>query len=213
MSDIAESSSLTPDTGGDLRDTASLLASRICHDLISPIGAISNGMELLVMSGLPRTPELALIEESIANANARVRLFRLAFGAANADQKMSRQDVVKLIGDCYAGGRVSVKWETVSDMSRVEAKLALLAVLCMEVTLPLGGQVVVRCERSQWQMQAYGEKIRYEQEVWGVLSGQRTDALAPAHVQFLMLRDALASLGQTAQSGHSDSAVSLRYAL
>ncbi|EPX79049.1 histidine phosphotransferase family protein [Litoreibacter arenae] len=197
----------------DLKDTASLLASRICHDLISPIGAISNGMELLVMSGLPPSPELTLIEESIANANARVRLFRLAFGVASAGQRMARGDIVKLLGDCYASGRIQVMWEPTSDVSRQEAKIALLGVLCLETALPAGGKIVLRCDRGSWQMQAYGEKIRVEPEVWSVLMPKATKAgdLSAAQVQFILLRDALAQLGATAQAGHSDSAVSLRY--
>ncbi|PTX55865.1 histidine phosphotransferase ChpT [Litoreibacter ponti] len=213
MSDIARSPVSEDDAPKVVHDTASLLASRICHDLISPIGAISNGMELLVMSGLPRSPELALIEESIANANARVRLFRLAFGTASEGQKFSRQDVVKLLADCYGTGRVSVQWEPVSDLTRVQAKLALLAVLCLEVTLPLGGQIVVRCERDQWQMQAYGEKIRYDDDVWATLNSSLRGALAPAHVQFILLREALDRLGAEPMCGHSDSAVSIRYTL
>ena len=196
-----------------LRDTASLLASRICHDLISPIGAISNGMELLMMSGLPPSPELSLIEESIANANARVRLFRLAFGVASGGQRMARGDIVKLLSDCYGTGRIQVIWEPTSDVSRMEAKIALLAVLCLEVTLPAGGKIVLRCDRGQWQMQAYGSKIRFDPATWNLLINPAPDAseLQPSQVQFILLRDALAQLGKTALAGHSDSAVSLRY--
>ena len=52
------------------RHIAALLGSRICHDLISPIGAISNGVELMQMSGADSSPELALISESVESANA-----------------------------------------------------------------------------------------------------------------------------------------------
>ena len=70
----------------DKPDLAALIASRICHDLISPIGAIGNGVELLAMEpGGPR-PEMALISESVANANARIRFFRICFGQASSDQ-------------------------------------------------------------------------------------------------------------------------------
>ena len=64
----------------DQTDLAALLGSRICHDLISPIGAIGNGVELLMMEGGTPSPELVLIAESVAAANARIRFFRLAFG-------------------------------------------------------------------------------------------------------------------------------------
>lgn len=216
MSDKAHSNVVDPVSQQDsLKDTASLLASRICHDLISPIGAISNGLELLMMSGLKPSPELSLIEESIANANARVRLFRLAFGSASSGQRMARSDVVSLLGDCFANGRIQVIWEPTSDMSRIEAKIALLAILCLEVALPAGGKIVVRCDRGQWQMQAYGSKIRFETNPWGVLSTSAIDTndLMPAHIQFALLRDALVQLGRSALAGHSDSAASLRYEL
>ena len=214
MSDKARSNVTDPVAQHEkLKDTASLLASRICHDLISPIGAISNGLELLMMSGLKPSPELSLIEESIANANARVRLFRLAFGSANGAQRMARSDIVKLLGDCFGSGRIQVTWEPTSDVSRIEAKIALLAVLCLEVALPAGGKIVLRCDRGHWQMQAYGNKIRFDANPWGILSNSTADAteLQPAHIQFALLRDALAQLGQTAQAGHSDSAASIRY--
>jgi len=60
-----------------------LIGSRICHDLISPLGAIGNGVELLTMSGTSTAPEISLIAESVENANARIRFFRIAFGAAS----------------------------------------------------------------------------------------------------------------------------------
>ena len=71
----------------DKPDLAALIGSRICHDLISPIGAIGNGVELMMMDGTAKTPELALIAESVANANARIRYFRVAFGSAGADSE------------------------------------------------------------------------------------------------------------------------------
>ncbi len=73
-------------------DIASLIGSRISHDLISPIGAIGNGLELLSMSGAGG-PEVELISDSVANANARIRHFRIAFGLASAEQGTSRSEI------------------------------------------------------------------------------------------------------------------------
>jgi len=56
-------------------ELSALLGSRLCHDLISPIGAISNGMQLLEMTTSP-TPEVELIRQSVDNVNARIRYFR-----------------------------------------------------------------------------------------------------------------------------------------
>ena len=59
---------------------AQLVGSRICHDLISPVGAIGNGLELLAMAGGRTMPggsaELELISDSVVQANARIRFFR-----------------------------------------------------------------------------------------------------------------------------------------
>jgi histidine phosphotransferase ChpT len=62
-------------------EIAALIASRICHDLISPIGAIGNGMELMALSSGQEqsSPELDLISQSVENANARIRFFRIGF--------------------------------------------------------------------------------------------------------------------------------------
>ena len=80
------------------RDLSSLVGSRICHDLISPIGAIGNGVELLQMAPRDSAAELDLITDSVDNAAARIRFFRVAFGAAG-DQMMGRAEVISILSD------------------------------------------------------------------------------------------------------------------
>ena len=65
---------------------AKLIASRICHDLISPVGAIANGMELVALTGADITPEFELISDSVAGANARIKFYRVALGMSSAEQ-------------------------------------------------------------------------------------------------------------------------------
>ncbi|HMR60143.1 MAG TPA: histidine phosphotransferase, partial [Amaricoccus sp.] len=61
-------------------DLSALVSARLCHDLISPMGAIRNGMELLQMApGEAQSPEHALIADSLETALAKLRYFRLAF--------------------------------------------------------------------------------------------------------------------------------------
>jgi hypothetical protein len=121
-----------------------LIASRICHDLISPIGAIGNGVELLTMeSGSAVRPELALISASVANANARIRLFRIAFGAATGDQRIARNEVLSILTDLGHAGRITYAWTSHGDLSRREVRLVFLLVLCLETVLPYGGRVEV----------------------------------------------------------------------
>ncbi|WP_298291791.1 histidine phosphotransferase family protein [uncultured Litoreibacter sp.] len=195
----------------DLKDSAALLGSRICHDLISPLGAISNGVELLAMSGVANTPEMKLIEEAVDSANARVKFFRVALGAATGSQMMSRANVLKLLDGCYGGGRISVRWSPPSDPTRTEAKIAFLALMCVETTLPQGGEIVVNADRGNWQLQAFGPVVRFDADVWSSLNRQPSEPLSSNQVQFQLLKDAFEVTGQSASVGHSDSAVSVRY--
>ena len=195
----------------DLRDSASLLASRICHDLISPLGAISNGVELLSMSGVANTPEMKLIEEAVESANARVKFFRVALGASSGTQMLARAEILKLLDGCYGAGRLKVRWSPPSDPTRTEAKVALLSLMCIETVLPQGGEIVINEDRDSWQLQAFGPTIRYEADIWAVLSRPPNIQVRSNQVQFLMLKEALSQLGREAAVGHSSSAVSLRY--
>ena len=96
---------------------ASLIASRICHDLISPVGAISNGLELVSLGGgMNQGPELDLITESVENANARIRFFRIAFGAAQSDANVSSAEVCAILDGITRGGRLNVHWEAGGDV-------------------------------------------------------------------------------------------------
>ena len=195
-----------------IRDTASLLGSRVCHDLISPMGAISNGLELLAMSGMGDSPELKLIEESIESANSRVRYFRVAFGASSGSQIMARTEVLSLLDGIYAGGRLTVRWDAPSDPTRSEAKMGFLAIMCAEAALPMGGEISVSCDRGNWQIQAYGKaKIKFEKEIWKLLNAPMPSDVPSSKVQFLLLGEAFTQLGLTPQVGHSDTALSIRY--
>ena len=119
----------------DKPDLAALIASRICHDLISPIGAIGNGVELLAMEPGGVRPEMALISESVANANARIRFFRICFGQASSDQRIARSEVASILGDLSRGGRVGYAWTSPVDLSRREVRLAFLLLQCLESAL------------------------------------------------------------------------------
>ncbi|MDA7963173.1 MAG: histidine phosphotransferase, partial [Ruegeria sp.] len=95
--------------GGSDVNLAELIGSRICHDLISPIGAITNGLELLEMVGGSQGPEMELISGSVGSAGAKIRFFRVAFGAAS-DQPLGRAEVTSLLQDIEQASRVRVRW-------------------------------------------------------------------------------------------------------
>ncbi len=75
-------------------DISHILAARICHDIVSPLGAIGNGVELLEMTEMRASPEIALLSDSVESLVARLRFFRVAFGTATLDQRMGRPEVI-----------------------------------------------------------------------------------------------------------------------
>jgi len=172
----------------DKADLAALLGSRICHDLISPIGAISNGVELLMMDGNVKGAEMALISESVASANARIRFFRVGFGAASADQRIGRSEVVGILGDVMRGGRLSVDWQSPADLGRREVKLAFLLIQCLETAMPYGGRIAVEVAEGRWSIAARAQKLRIDPDLWEVLSNPAAGAgIGPAQVHFLLV--------------------------
>ncbi|MHA6344077.1 histidine phosphotransferase family protein [Roseivivax sp. CAU 1761] len=186
------------DPNGDL---SALVGSRICHDLISPIGAIANGLELLAMAGMGGGPELALIEESCRNAAARIRFYRVAFGAASADQPMAQGDIAGILADFQQGGRLQIDWRPDGALPRAEVQLAFLLYLCMEAALPRGGRVGFAHD-GVWHCFVENPGLRIDAALWHRLDPARFSApaeageLAPAQVQFRLLRDLADAAGR-----------------
>jgi histidine phosphotransferase ChpT len=175
-------------------DLNALLGSRICHDLISPIGAISNGIELLMMDGGGRTPELALIVDAVANANARIRFFRVAFGVSgSSEQRIGRSEVTGILGDLHRGGRLSIDWQTPPDLSRREVKLAFLAIQCLESAMPQGGIVTAEKGEARWTIRGEASRLNVEPDLWEVLSNPAAHPdLGANRVHFALLREEMA---------------------
>lgn len=181
----------------DHPDLAALIGSRICHDLISPIGAIGNGVELLMMSPEAQGPELALIAESVASANARIRFFRIAFGLSASDQQIGRPEVTAALADLTRGTRLAIDWDGPVDLPRSEVKLAFLLLMCLETALPYGGEITVSATGLAWSMTARAAKTKVDPDLWGQLSASSADNfLGAAQVHFALARDALRHQGR-----------------
>ncbi|AJE47027.1 histidine phosphotransferase family protein [Celeribacter indicus] len=183
------------------RDIAAMIGSRICHDLISPVGAISNGVELLAMSGAAAGPEISLISESVENANARVRFFRIAFGMASPGQMTSRREMAGVFKG-IATPRLTYRWEVPEDMPREEVKLACLMTMCVETALPRGGEIRIGRTGGQWSVCAQAERLAPAPDLWARLDAlSPAEGLRPSEVQFLLAPMQAAALGR--RIGHA----------
>jgi histidine phosphotransferase ChpT len=193
------------------RDLAALLGSRICHDLISPLGAIGNGVELLEMSGTP-SPELALIAESVASASARIRFFRVAFGAAAPDQRLSRAEIADVVAAFAPGRRVAIDWQAEGDVPRDAGRLIFLLLLCMESALAWGGAVTVSRGAGGWAVAAAAERLRIDPTLWSVLTDPGPlPEVTPAEVHFPLAAAAAAAMGRPLSAEVTPASVSVTF--
>lgn len=174
-------------------DIAALIGSRICHDLVNPLSAISNGVELLELSGAAQTPEMALIADSVAAAMARVKLFRLAFGPSDCTQTVSTSEVIALLGDVSKSGRAAYDRQIAQDLTRAEVRMLILAALCIETAAPMGAQIVFRQTSVGFEIHSKGRKIAIDPALWSFES----DSLSAAQVQFALFPSVAQSLNRT----------------
>lgn len=178
----------------DPTDLASLVAARLCHDLVSPLGAIGNGVELLEMSGaypgVSTSPELTLIADSISAARARVRFYRAAFGHAPADQRAGVGEIAQLMQDFTAGSRLRVEVDGKGDLSRAEARMLLLSLMCFDSAMPWGGRVIVCRAGHGWRIVGEASRTRISTDLWRWLGGEHQADVplpAPSEVHFAIL--------------------------
>ncbi|NDW52227.1 histidine phosphotransferase family protein [Aliiroseovarius sp. PrR006] len=194
------------------RDLTALIGSRICHDLISPLGAIGNGVELLQLSGMGDSPEMALIAESVTNANLRIRFFRVAFGAAADGQSLSEKEIRAVLAPGVDGRKININWQPAGDLPRAEVKLAFLALQCFESAMPWGGHLTVSRAGGRWQMSAQGERLNINPDLWALLSAGNPDVeVPPAQVHFALVRPELQRQDRSATVRTADHSIDLTF--
>ncbi len=190
---------------------AELIGSRICHDLISPIGAITNGLELLDMVGAVQGPEMELISGSVGSAGARIRFFRVAFGSSS-DQPLGRSEVADLLKDIERAGRVRVHWKVAEPIPRSQVKLAFLALMCCESAMPLGGDVEIAQLNGKWVVTGTADKMNLDSDLWKhVATGRFPNKISPAQVQFALLPETATALGRRVVVETNSTRVTLRF--
>lgn len=161
-------------------DLASLLASRLCHDMLSPVGALSNGLELLAEEKDPEMRKrcFELLEQSAKISADKLKFFRLAFGAAGGFGDMVAVEEPRALVDALAGNnaRVSVNWALgVTAMPKPAVKVLLnFALLGMEA-LVRGGTLDIGAESrggaSEIVVRAAGPRIAFDQAIGAALEG------------------------------------------
>jgi len=128
---------------------AEMLASRLCHDLVNPIGAVANGVELLSeFCDTMQKDALDLVSSSADRAMKRVAFFRVAYGFAGHDEGQSVQEARSLAAGFLAGSKVELDWPAMPEdaavgLPRSGLKLLLAVISLAAESLPRGGKLTV----------------------------------------------------------------------
>ena len=136
----------------DGQELAALVAAKLCHDFISPAGAISSGLDLLKDPTAQdmRDDAMGLIEASAKKMVALVAFARVAFGASTSAERFSGAELGELVAGLSEGGRATLEWRVEGgDYTKAQARaLVNLAYLTM-AALPSGGAAAISTERSE----------------------------------------------------------------
>src|SRR6516165_9614006 len=142
-------------------DLAALLCSRVCHDLISPVGAIINGLEVMEEDKDEETKAFALdlIKRSAGQASAKLQFCRLAFGAAgSAGAQIELGDAEKAARGLFEDGKTAIVWTLPRELvAKNRAKLLLNMLLVAGGAIPRGGTLHVEPADGGYRVTASGQ--------------------------------------------------------
>ena len=170
-------------------DLAALLCSRVCHDLISPVGAIMNGLEVMEDDKDEETSKFAmdLIKKSAKTASAKLQFCRIAFGAAgSAGAQIDTGDAEKVTRGLMEDEKTKVAWNLPRAlMAKNRVKLLLNMMLLAAQAIPRGGQLTVDSigegDSIGFKVSAAGTNAKVPQSIPPLLAGGSADHPVDAH--------------------------------
>lgn len=156
---------------------AAFLVSRVCHDLVGPLGAVVNGLEVLEDEQDPavRADALRIVASSAEQALARLQFMRLAFGAGGSvGAEIDLKEIERTVRGLIHGGRIEIRWQPApAAWPKDWAKLLMNGVLIATDCLPRGGIVTVDtpAHADGFRIVASGQGARISQATARALDG------------------------------------------
>ncbi len=172
-------------------ELASLIAAKLCHDFISPSGAIMSGLDLLDDPAAQdmRDDALGLIADSARKMVALVQFCRVAFGAATTAERFTANELMGLVDGVIAGGRATLAWDLgEGDFGKPQARALVNLAYLTVGAMPMGGEARVSARRDGDSLVltglAEGARARLKGEAATGLAGQKlTEGLQGQWIQ------------------------------
>lgn len=167
-------------------DLAALLCSRVCHDIISPVGAINNGLELLDEGGADQEA-MELIRASARNASARLQFARIAFGAAGSAGMMIDTGDAEAVAHAFMRSeKPELTWTgTRALLPKNKVKLLLNLLMIANAAIPRGGKISVFLENTddqpRFRLVSSGPMLRVPAKFLELHSSGRLEEPIDAH--------------------------------
>jgi histidine phosphotransferase ChpT len=160
-------------------DLAALLCSRVCHDVISPVGAIANGLELMddpEVDGEMKKTALDMVRSSAKTATAKLKFCRIAFGASgSAGASIDMGEAGEVAKDFVGAEKTRLDWQAPREnRPKAEVKLILNMLLLAMAGIPRGGVVTVTVDGRSFKVRAQGERAKLPATQVEVLDGGGT---------------------------------------
>ncbi|NNE59082.1 MAG: hypothetical protein HKN36_13325 [Hellea sp.] len=162
---------------------SALMCARICHDLVSPVGALSAALEVLGDESNADMHEdaMSLVRTSAEQAAAKLKFLRLAFGAGTSAPGVIGMDHTKaLVEDMYKSGKAAIRWETnIEGLEKSHTRLILNLAMIAVQSIPRGGDLTIGIAQTPdahiLTLSAEGPKARISPEFLRALSGKAPD--------------------------------------
>ncbi|MEL7487586.1 MAG: histidine phosphotransferase family protein [Pseudomonadota bacterium] len=177
---------------------SALIASRLCHDLINPVGAIGSGLEVMSdddMDDAMKDAAIDLIKNGGGKSVALLKFARLAYGAAGgrgAEIPMEEAEII--LNELFEWSKADLNW-SVPPGAALKEKVKAVLILAQFAgdCVPRGGVVSVREEESGYAVEAEGKRALLNEDLPAALAGVTTEMkakFAPAYVVGLLAREA-----------------------
>lgn len=149
-----------------------IVGSRLCHDLATPVGALSMGLELLRDQGLSptHTKTVALVDESLTATKNRLDLFRFLLGQGQTEERPLMPDIINCLVNHWQVSRFTFHVEGLDSLRGTAARLVLGAILTASEGLPRGGELFVRLNDKILTIQLQGTLIELPQSSSQILT-------------------------------------------
>lgn len=181
---------------------SALLSSRVCHDLINPVGAIGSGLEVLddpTMDTTMQEAAMDLIRSGAKKSIALLSYARLAYGAAGGfGAQISLEDAQKALSGVFDTAKADLDWQLGDGYAAKEnVKVLLILGFAAADSVPRGGTVTIAGDVKNFTIKASGKKVILQDDFVRALKGDCSEMMpkfAPAYIASLLIADAKGSV-------------------